>query len=260
MPVTYQERNGSCKTTFALGGASAERIFTVAWSDAFDFAKELYGRYTIFPSGEYQEPARFPYVGHLYCSEVSVDGFGVPGESSNADGIYITYAKARVVAKYTPLLREPDADPETVEEESVAVAVEMVTLPGEEYEWVDGSVAIKGDVLPGKVETTTQFSVTRYNVSSLPDATIAGLVGTVNNATWRGYTAGYALFAGADARRSITTDGAEDWEITYNFLIKSHSWNHVYRDGAAHGHYEAVQTKGGNDPIYNDGNFSNLGI
>ena len=63
---------------------------------------------------------------------------------------------------------------------------------------------------------------------------------------------------GAEASRTITTDGAEDWEVTYNFLTKSHSWNQVYRDST--GDYAAVRTRTGHDPIYETDTFNSLGV
>jgi len=257
--VAYEEEVGSCSVNFVAGGNNtATRIFKVAWADVFTFVKEIYGRYTSWPEGVWETPAQFPYVDHLYCTNISVVGFGLPGESINAEGTYITYAWARVTVTYGELKYTPDEDPETVEEESISVAAEMLTLPELQYEWSGDGVAIKGDVLPGKVATTTHFAITRYHVSSLPDSTISSLVGTVNNATFRGYTQDYVLFAGADARRSITVDGAEDWELTYNFLVKNHSWNHVYRD--KNGTFEAVRTKTGHDAIYEEGDFTTLGL
>ncbi len=258
MPISYEEQVGSGNVTFAEGDTIGERIFKVDWSDAFEFAKELYGRFTIFPLGGYQQPARFPYLDYLYCNNVRVVGLGKPGESTNEDGTYITYAYAKVTATYGPMTGVDPEDPEVIEEENVSVSAEMLTLEDDSYEFAAAVAAVPSTAMPGRIETTSGFSVTRYHVASLPDATIEGLTGKVNNATWRGKTAGYVLFAGADGRRSITVDGADDWEITYNFLVKSHSWNHVYRSD--HGHYEAVRTKIGHDPIYEPGAFGNLGV
>ena len=257
MAVTYEEQVGSCKVSFSGGSVSGTRIFKVAWSDVWDFAKELKGGYRDV-DGDYIEPARHPYLDYLYCLDVDVDPIITDGitETTNATGLYIVYEWAKVTAKYGILLNVADEDPETIEEESLSVAAEMLTLPSDEYEWTGDSVAIKGDVLPGKISTTTQFSVTKYHVASLPDSTVSGLVGKVNNATWRGYGAGLALFAGAEARRSITTEGTEDWELTYSFLIKAQSWNNVYRDST--GAFAAVRTRTGHDPIYESGDFTDL--
>ena len=256
--VSYEEKVGSSSFQIAEGGASGTRIFTVAWGDAVTFAQELYGRYQAWPSGAYVPPNQFPYLPYLYCSDVQVEGFGIQSESSNAEGLYIVYEWAKVTARYTPMIGVDPEDPEVVEEENISVSGELETLPAEQYEWTAGSIPVKADILPVKVETTSSFSVTRLHVSSLPNNVISLVVGKINQNAWRSYSAGYALFIGADANRSITTDGAEDWEVTYNFLIKSHSWNHAYRDSS--GNFEEVQTKNGNDTIYETDTFAALGV
>ncbi len=256
--VSYEEQNGSCSASFVQGGASGTRVFTVDWADAFTFKSELLGGWANFPIGVYVQPNRFPYADYLYCNDVRIEGLGVPGEANNDQGLYITYAKAKVTASYGPIQNINPDDPEIVEEESITVSAEMMTMSDGFFKYVGGD-PLPDSASPGKIETTTGFSITRYHVSSLPDATISGITGTVNNGTWRGYSAGYVLFAGADARRSITAQGAEDWEITYNFLIKDeHTWNQVLQKTT--GNYVAVETAVGANPIYTSSNFSNLGV
>ena len=259
MAISYEEPYGSCTANIAKGGSSGTRIFTVDWADAFDFATELYGRYRTWPSGEYHRPARFPYIHHLYCTNVKIDGVGVASESSDEFGTYITYDKAKLTVQYAASELVDEDDPEIVEEESISVTAEMSSTEEGAWEWLDGTVA-PDSALPGIIASVMQFSVTRFHVSSLPDSTIANLVGKLNNATWRGYSTGYVLFMGAEARRSITVDGAEDWEIIYIFNIKPHHWNHVYRSQDTHEHYEAVQVKDGTDTMYQLGAFGGLGV
>ena len=257
--VDYQEPNGSCSYNSTEGGRTGTRVFTVAWADAFQLVKELRGGYQTDPARTYLTPAVFPYASDLYCSEAAIVGLGVPSQSSNAEGTFITYDKATITAKYASnsFGFDPE-DPEAVEQENIIISNEMLTLAN--YEYTGDSVALEDKLLPSRVESTTGFSVTKFHVSSLPDAAVEAVVGKINSGTWRGKTAEYVLFMGANASRTITTDGAEDWEVTYNFLTKSHSWNHIYRTGAAHGHYEAVQTVGDHDAIYQTDTFSALGV
>ena len=259
--VSYEERNGSCSYSTSRGRRSGTRGFTVAWEDAFTFVRELRGGYLDFPAGDYTVPSRFPYVNNLYCSDATIVGLGVQGQASNDEGIYATYDKATVTAKYES--DNPDFNPdspETVEEESLSVSAEIATAEEGAWEWTFDSKPAPDSSLPAIVVSVTQFSVTRFHVSSLPDETIVGLAGKINNAAWRGYTTEYVLFMGAEARRSITTDGAEDWEVTYIFKVKPHSWNDVYRSEDTHEHYEAVQVKDGTDTLYQLGAFSGLGV
>ncbi len=260
MAISYEEQVGSCTANIAKGGSSATRIFTVAWLDAFPFATELYGRYISWPDGEYHRPARFPYIHHLYCTNVKIDGVGIASESSDEFGTYITYDKAKLTVQYATSELVDDDDPEIVEEESVSVSHEVSTTEEGAWEWTVDSVPSPNSALPGIVASVMQFSVTRYHVSSLPDYTIAGLCGKLNNAEWRTYEIGRVLFMGAEGRRSITVDGAEDWEMTYIFNVKPHHWNHAYRSQDTHEHYEAVQVKDGTDTLYQLGAFSGLGV
>ena len=258
MPIAYEELVGSCSAQFASGGVSDTRIFKVAWSDAFDFAGELYGRYSTWPEGGYVLPARFPYRLHLYCDEVNIEGIGITDESSNADGTYTTYLWAKVTARYSPMTGVDPEDPEVVEEESISVAADIGTAEDGAWEYTADNVIASNSAMPAITEPTMLFTVTRFHVSALPESIIAATAGAVNNATWRGFSAGYVLFIGADARRSITTDGAEDWEVAYFFKTKTHNWNHVYR--SEDGHYEAVRTKVGHDPMYATATFTDLGV
>lgn len=255
--VSYEEPDGSCSYSSTVGGRTGTRIFNCDWVDAFQLVKELRGGYRITPGNPYETPAVFPYADDLFCSGVALVGFGKPGQSSNAEGIYIIYDKAKITATYAMNVFDYNPeDPEAVEQENITVSAEMATISN--YEWSGDSVALEDKLLPNKIESTTAFSVTKFHVSALPDTATEAVVGKVNSGVWRGRTAEYVLFTGAEASRTITVDGAEDWEVTYNFLTKSHSWNKVYRDSS--GNYEAVRTRTGHDPIYETNSFATLGV
>lgn len=257
--VDYKESDGSCTYNSTEGGRTGSRIFTVDWADAFQLAKELRGGFQSDPGSTYATPAVFPYADDLFCSEVAVEGFGVSSQSSNEEGSFITYDKATVIAKYAKnRINFNPADPTAVEQENITISAEMATLAN--YEYTADSVALEDKLLPSRVESTTGFSVTKFALSFLPGASVAATVGKINSNGWRGYTAEYVLFIGADASRTVNVVGAEDWEVTYNFLTKSHSWNQIYRDEAGHGHYEAVRTKSTHAPIYALDTFSALGV
>ena len=112
--VSYEEKYGSCSYSAAKGQRTGTRVFTVDWADAFTLIRELRGGYLSWPEDEYTAPNRFPYVDNLYCSDASLVGISKQGEASNDEGIYITYAKATVTAKYES--SNPDFDPENPED------------------------------------------------------------------------------------------------------------------------------------------------
>ena len=254
MAIDFEEANGSGKVSWAGGTATATRIFNVEWDDAFDFVDEVLGGYGI--GGNYNGPGQYPYLPYLWATEAELEGFGIPDEAVRALGRVIEYTHAKITIKYTPQLFEDDDDPQTVEEESLSVATEMMTLPSGSYEYTSDSVIVADTAMPGMLMTTMQYTVSRPHVSTLETAVISGLVGEVNNATWRGSAAGLVLFIGVSANRKTTTEGRAEWAIDYNFLIRPTNWNHIYRDST--GIFEVIRTRTGHDPIYDAGDFTDL--
>ncbi len=174
--VSYTEPNGSCSYSSTAGGRTGTRIFNCAWSDAFQFAKELRGGYQSTPGNPYEVAAVFPYVPSLFCSEVSIEGFGVSSQSNNPEGTFITYDKAKLTAKYQMNVVNFDPEnPSAVEQENITISAEMLTLAN--YEWTGDGVALEDKLLPSRVESTTGFSVTKFHVSSLPDVAVSAVVG-----------------------------------------------------------------------------------
>ncbi len=260
MAIDFEELNGSGKVTWAGGTATATRIFNVVWDDAFDFVDEVLGGYGI--GGAYNGPGQYPYLPYLWATEADMEGFGVPDEGLRALGRVIKYTHAKITIKYEPQLFQDDDDPQTVEEESLTISTEMMTLPSGSYEYTGDGVVVADSAMPGMLMTTMQYNVSRTHVSSLEAAVISGLIGRVNDNTWRGWAAGLVLFPGVSANRKTTTDGREEWNIDYSFLIRTTDWNHIYRPTAAGGDrttkFQAIRTVTGHHPVYDPGDFTNL--
>lgn len=259
MAIDFEELNGSGKVSWAGGTATATRIFNVEWDDAFDFVDEVLGGYGI--GGNYNGPGQYPYLPYLWATEAELEGIGAPDEAVRSLGRVIEYPQAKITIKYEPQLFQDDDDPQTVEEESVSIATEMMTLPSGSYEYVDGTV-VADSAMPGMLMTTMQYTVSRAHVTTLQAGTISGLIGRVNDGGWRDYGAGLVLFPGVSANRKTTTDGKEDWQIDYSFLVRPTNWNHIYRPIAAGGDrttkFELIRTVDGHHNVYDAGDFTDL--
>lgn len=109
--------------------------------------------------------------------------------------------------------------------QSIATTRHPITAP--DYQGAIGvtpnGVAGVEIVSPGFTREETHYR-TSEQMTTAYIATLFGLKGKVNSATWRGYLRGEALFVGADMVRRGTSDSSP-WEVTYKFAFEPNRTN-----------------------------------
>ncbi len=257
--IDYEEPYGSFNISFGKNDTTGTRIFKIDWDDLADFLIELKGGYRNVPSFPWTPPARLPGFEFLYCTEADIEGLGKAHEHSGAEGDYIAYEYAKVSARYESqkVVDDEIDDPTAILEETLRLSAEFLVLPDKTYLWESDDTDMSE--APGKLMPSFEYNITRHSVENSGANTLLDLIGTVNNATWRGIVAGKALFLGSDADRTTTTDGAENWGITYSFLLRAIEHNFFYRPKV--GWELIIEDNGGPDTyVYDEGDFTDLNL
>ena len=175
--------------------------------------------------------AGVPQAGEFY-EGTDLQVTTVNSEPIHADETDERGSACRVTVVYkSPERQEKNKEEEDESEETFEVGVQQEhiakALAAKHYPETADAVglainasAVKGDPKVEGVDIhagVTSFTVTavRKTVDEYYKLVLASLVATVNNDSFRGFSAGEVLFAGASGRRR----GKGPWIITYHFLV-----------------------------------------
>lgn len=256
--INYEEIDGSNRLAYSPDGIVGTRIFQVAWDERIEFAQALLGYTNAVGDLPIRTDAQtFPGYDRLYCRNATVVGLG----QLDKTGQVARYDLATITAEYRPWsysssnVEDDDYD-EDLEanmarwEEVHEYGVEVYSTASGEYYW-SADPAPAGTPIPtpiGFVSGVTDYTYTSSAEPELRRAAIRARRGTVNDAAWMGAPAGYVLFMGASARRTVTSEGVGAWEITYRFRELDHSWNEFHGRIGGVTRWEAIEDEHGNPP------------
>lgn len=253
--IQYNENHQDYTIRIARqGGGTASRKLTCAWGDAINLAQSLRGN-TIEIDGVlvYTEAAAHPLIPSLKVADVQITPVGASLGTGLYEQAFLT------VAYDVPEFGGGPAgstDEEDLKEQSLDFTAFNQQIPNEKVQFANG------DPVDEDVYTTVrivEFRTTLYRQASLPIAAISGLINRVNSTTWEGVPAGNALYAGAQADRTITDTGAQEWTVSHVVLVGNQ--DHRKRWNPEAGEFQEVQFKGaGGGAIIESGNFSSVGI
>jgi hypothetical protein len=135
------------------------------------------------------------------------------------------------------------------------------------------------DVVSPQLQWQEQYDVPNTYITSAYIRGLAGITGTVNNASFRGFAAGEVLFVGCSGAQEWDDDkGRGPWSLTYRFVAsqnvtnktigsisgidkKGHEYLWVRYEDAVSSSSLIKQPKAVYvDKVYMDGDFSGLGI
>jgi hypothetical protein len=235
------------------GGSNAVRKVTCAWGDAVALAQDLRGS-TIEVDGNllYTEAEAHPVLPSLKVASVAIEPVGIPLTTG-------TWEQAFLTINYdVPEFGTPGGEIDVLKEESLDVTAFNELIPAEDLVFEDGVVARDLTITVRMIE----YRCTLYKQATLPIQAITGLINKVNNGAWTigagTVGEGQALYGGAEASRSITDTGAEEWTISHVVYIGSHDqrqrWN------AFAGVMEKVAFRNGGGDIYDSGSFASVGL
>lgn len=264
MVVVELNRSGTME--FSPQGRRAQRIFRVTpYTDAEAFCVQKLGSQRL-GSDELvlrTPPEAFASNSSLYALRCRVEGLGKP--QTDVEGNIDYDGGAKITVEYGTLpfrtvsgSGSPD-DPQsqTFLTEEISFNAEFLSLPQQKFQWQSDSEELGNeDVSPGKLVPKAEWVLTRHHVPSLPRETIFAALGKVNSTPLSGAAAETLLFAGAQARREISSEGEPSWKITYTFLYNAQTHNKFFR--GATNQWEQVVTKEGSHLVYQQTDLKQL--
>jgi len=273
MAVPFEEMSDSPRIRFRDGQFTATRTFKVDWADKLNFLVDLYGGYrTIGGSFAFTPPTIFPGVPQAVVTEVEVE----PYPPDRPDGSAVTtlasatnaYTAALVTATYeipfdvgnksrSDLPKVPNG---TFLTYTSNLGAEQVSTPGRVWHWnTAGSPRLDGDMFPGRIIPTEDFTLTWHRVSRPPWTVISDLRGRLNDTTFLSHGPGTVLFMGARTRRDFQVLDNGLWRLEYHFKVREvestatasvlFGWNRHYREQSVGGeHWLEIVDDDGNPP------------
>ncbi|MDO4587377.1 MAG: hypothetical protein Q4C95_08775 [Planctomycetia bacterium] len=271
MGIIIQELGGSPKEKYTQDSFTAERTFLLPWDQRENFARFFFGNRMYTCNSELgiqsidilqnnnilllpiQNPLTYPDKNSVYVSRINFEPLDADSldiseiiEPSSELASYKSFAKATVYynSQTTSIDRNdsPNIEAGTSLTYKMLATVEMVPVVNRDLYWEDNaSLPVSEDLMVTKRVPMTEHQLIWKNVVFPPWETISLLQGTVNNATFMGYSAETILFEGAEAYKiynSTLQNGAANytWQIRYIFREKcirhnnvTYGWNHFYR-------------------------------
>lgn len=241
-------------------GYKATVPYLLAWSDAFSFADQIFGRassYTVGPI-TWTTPHRFPpAAANMYAQRFSIEPCGAGGQPISqlkglGPGEFYTHAIVKVDYE-TPNYTQQQSDdknnlqqldpknPITMCEQAVKLQSKMETRKGGSYVFADGS-PVKGDM--GVLIPECKLVLTFPRVPYLPWGLIQPFVGTLNDEDMLGCLRGTLLLEGMNTKIVQSQGGiGQQVQLDYAYTVLG-DWNYVPK---ADGTLALVHQKGGSD-------------
>jgi len=282
MTVAYEELAGSPQIHVTQQGATAVRMFRVAWDDWQAFARMLLGTYgEIGGTARFVEPVAFPGFKNLFVAEITVDPFDPDSPDARATlaleaDVNSYRGGAKVTAVYRTQFDAEIASPRNLPRVPNGTYLTYRSELGAEYQHVPGRVwrwateetpPVPDDVNPGILIPTGSVQLSWLRVPAPPWSAIRALRGKVNGAPFLGSPVGTVLFLGVKAVREFQMlEVGGMWRLDYYFSEQTKElsgggrvgWNYFYKEEAADGeHWTAIADADGRAP-YQAGDFSYL--
>lgn len=252
--IQYNENHDAYKLQINReGGSTAVRKITCAWGDAIALAQALRGN-SIEVGGElvYTDAASHPLLSNLKVSTVGIAPVGQPISTGIWEQAFLT------VAYDVPEFGTGGGGPgeEILAEESLDISAFNQQIPGGKLKFANGDPVEDEDVYT--TVRVVEYRKTLYRQASLNFSAIADLENKVNATPWNGVAAGRALYGGAEASRTITDEGAQEWTISHVVYIGEKDqrtrWN------AKAGAFQNVVFANGGDNVIGEGDFTTVGL
>jgi hypothetical protein len=226
-------------------GLVATVTYHVPWMDRFRFYEGLAGELTTItvPGGGsitrripnlYPDSSDDPFIAPMYAQpDIQVeplgkilereDGwadFGKDPDTGAVNGL------AEVTVNYQRFLLDPNLGQPYLSE-SKRGSGQFLTLPGTPFRFVSDAKPIQQDV--GKYIPQIEVQRVYDRAGALDEATLFGLAGTVNAATWRDQPAGTWMMAMIEDHISRVMLGTPEVGAALSLLWRPYPWNHVFR-------------------------------
>lgn len=280
MSITFQELAGSPREWYGPDGPRAERRILVAWNDRHEMIRLLLGEGYAFGGAP---PTAYPGYDQVVAMRAAVEPFNpVPDDGTFTDVAtdINTYAGRPALITIDYELIEPadddmpDHEADTFLTYRLDFGVETLTLAGASagLKWEsDSTLPVPPSCEPRLRIPVVEHHVTWHRVWNPPWAAIRAAIGRVNQTEIFSAPAGTLLFDGCRADKEfVGFDSLAQpelcWRISYIFRERkindlasqtTYGWQHSWRPLPA-GTAGFDRLLRGNDPIYNQADFSSL--
>ncbi len=275
---SYEELEGSPSGSTKIDGATAKRMFKIAWADRDGFINELLGiGRDIAGTVEFTGPLRFPGNRvNMVVDAVAWEPFDPSKPSGSTlgalDADANTYDNGLLItASYkeqfddqagsggSPTIGVPGGRVSY----QVVGGVEYATNANQDWVWADNTSKLPGGQHPGIIIPTNHHKITWSRCVRPPFTAIKAKVGTINSADFLGCFTKTLLFVNYEARAEFGA-GVEfpSWQLTYDFAERNvttshYGWNHVFNGNT--GVWEEPRPSGDNAKrMYVDTLFDSL--
>lgn len=229
MPISESDLYQITDETIKLNkdNSSASITLLVPYTDAIDYAQEMLGGLrTAFGTVQFFIGAQFPRSGlGLFVTDCDIK----PLKDFNTD--FLDWETAVVTLSYGKLDQPQEEDGTEIGDIEIEVAGEEMTLPREGVE-VNGEALPESAPTPIKIVPILNLTVSYKRKPDSDISTYVALAGKVNSTTFEGYGAGQVLYQGTSVKRSVTTDGNDQYSNVHKFQIRPNGWNYVWLENA----------------------------
>ncbi len=240
----------SGRASFSDSPTAVEK-FEVAWDQAMTFIAALEGYTYTGGAWVFSSPATHPFLGNSwYCLETAIQPLGAPTSEFN-------WEKAIVTATYKPL------QPNLVED-SMGFSGQMVMIPKTAMVYSSNASSGAGkhiNVDASRLVPSLQYTITQYMATGVPVAPIQACLGTLNQATFRGFAPGTMLYLGCQARQKIRAFGspvqAISWTLAHKFMQSALMQYEFCKES---GSFEQAVMANGGGYKFNLSDFTQLGV
>jgi hypothetical protein len=279
-PIVWVEDGDSRQATIVRKGRKAQSTYTKSYKlfgTADDVKLHTVINAEITANGKYWQYPGAPGM-QLMAESYSVSFLG-----DNAWQLTINYTKDGAEDGTEPLKRARSFDTSGGTQHITQAHAETIFGGGPSYEnaiGVDDNAVNGVDIVVPALQWQESYDVPNKYITNAYIKSVAGVTGTVNNSSFRGFAAGEVLFVGCAGSQEWDDDkGRGPWSLSYRFVASQNVTGQSVGTLSVNkkGHeYLWVVYKNENDSetvsmvkkpkyayvnkVYRDGDFSSLGI
>ena len=269
MPITvpYLEMHEGNSETIAVGNVTAVKRYLIAWSDRWQFAKDVAGTAQKIGSGlstiTRYVPLQYPGNKNLYANGLKMEPTGRSSCDSQGNSVY-THCICEVSFStlswdYELTQDNPGKYDQPYKTLSISMTADFMTLPSRPFVFntLVGGQQVQANESPGLLMPKAEITLVSHQ---LPDIDLNGVftkIGTINDATFYDAPRGTLLFMGANQNRQRMDTGSKAWEVEYKFVFRPVDWNKFYSPAKGVG-FDFLKDKQTGNYIYQYSDFTQL--
>ena len=223
--VECAEVYGTAKENRTLDDWTASVDLRCSWANRHNLMDDIIGNQRPWPY--------WPYAGGVGLFPRNA-AMRADATEYNASGQGMDYEDAVITFNYGVPGKDDQPDPTELYSETLEPTTEFLTEDYNLFKWKSDGSKLKEGEQPGRIIRGLRLVRTIFRLTSL-NANILTLPGSCNNASYLSTALGLTfaaetlLFIPPVISRTITTDGAEAWNVRCAWEYKEDGWNKYWR-------------------------------